>query len=257
MISSIDHVVILVEDLDTGIEQYQAMGFTVVPGGKHPRFTHNALVSFADGSYLELIAFWETASEADAEMHRWQKHLEHRGGLIDYAVALSPLEEDLAAIQARGVTVSGPHPGARSRLDGVQVAWKMGQTVQKQPGSLPFMIEDITARDVRVPGGDATSHPNGVTGIQSLTIVVQDSAVAAERYAALLGLAGEQGPSGTSFQIGPQRVVLLQPAQQPEAAAQLAERGDSLYELALFGPSAATFGPDQAGNARLRIVGGH
>jgi catechol 2,3-dioxygenase-like lactoylglutathione lyase family enzyme len=100
MITSIDHVVILVEDLDEGVRQYRDLGFTVTPGGKHPRFTHNALVSFDDGSYLELIAFWETADPAqDAEMHRWQNHLAHRGGLIDYAIALAPLEDDLAAIQ--------------------------------------------------------------------------------------------------------------------------------------------------------------
>jgi hypothetical protein len=243
MISSIDHVVILVEDLDEGVRQYRDLGFTVTPGGKHPRFTHNALVSFADGSYLELIAFWETADPTqDVEMHRWQNHLAHRGGLIDYAVALAPLEDDLAAIQQRGIAVSGPHPGARSRPDGVQVAWKSGMTVDKHPGNLPFMIEDVTDRSVRVPGGDAAVHANGVTGIQTLTIVVGDSAAAGERYAALLGAEGEQSASGALFQVGPHRVALLAPS-GGDAAEQLAARGDSLYELTLLGPREVAFGP--------------
>lgn len=257
MISGIDHVVILVEDLETGIRQYRDLGFTVTPGGKHPRYTHNALVSFADGSYLELIAFWELAEEGqDAEMHRWQRHLAHRGGLIDYAIGLAPLEDGLAAIRARGIAVSGPHPGARSRPDGVQVAWKMGATDAKHPGSLPFMIEDVTPREVRVPGGEATVHANGVRGIHSLAIVVGDEAAAAERYAALLGVPGEQTAAGTVFPIGPHRVRLFEPGADPDAAAQHAARGDSLYELALLGAAEATFGPEVAGNARLRIVTG-
>ena len=97
MISSIDHVVILVEDLDAGIRQYRDMGFTVVPGGKHPRFTHNALVSFADGSYLELIAFWDfhdpdlpegwrTAISEDLGLPLWANHLAFAAdGLADLA----------------------------------------------------------------------------------------------------------------------------------------------------------------------------
>jgi len=255
MISSIDHVVILVENLDDGIAQYRGLGFTVTPGGKHPRFTHNALVSFADGSYLELIAFWETADQTqDAEMHRWQKHLSHRGGLIDYAVGVKPLDDDLTAIAERGIAVDGPHPGARSRLDGVQVAWKMGMPLDKQPGCLPFMIEDITDRSVRVPGGPATAHENGILGIDTLTIVTSDGGAAAGRYRAFLGTEGVSGTANPTFKIGSQRVELLQPGPTGPAADQLRERGDSLYELTFFGPREATYAPDQAGNARLRVI---
>ncbi|RIK36458.1 MAG: VOC family protein [Chloroflexi bacterium] len=256
MISSIDHVVILVEDLDRGIQQYRDLGFTVIPGGKHPRFTHNALVSFADGSYLELIAFWETTDPAAPDVHRWQKHLEHGGGLIDFALAVAPLEEGVAAIASRGIAVDGPYPGARSRPDGVQVAWKGAAPAEKQPGSLPFMIEDVTERSVRVPGGEAVIHANGVRGIQTLTIVVGDSAEAGRRYAAMLGTQGEPSASGTRFQIGPHQVVLLQPEAGSAAAAQLAQRGDSLFELTFVGDNDAVYGPDVAGNARLRVVAG-
>ena len=39
MPTAIDHVVILVEDLDQAVRQYEQLGFTVVPGGKHARYT--------------------------------------------------------------------------------------------------------------------------------------------------------------------------------------------------------------------------
>ena len=58
MISAIDHIVILVHDLEAAVRDYTALGFTVVPGGEHADGrSRNALIAFADGSYLELIAF--------------------------------------------------------------------------------------------------------------------------------------------------------------------------------------------------------
>src|SRR5262249_58019959 len=58
MLTGIDHLVVAVPDLDAAIESYQSVGFHVVRGGRHQVGTHNALVPFADGVYLELIAFY-------------------------------------------------------------------------------------------------------------------------------------------------------------------------------------------------------
>ena len=56
MIRQIDHIVILVNELEQAIADYTGLGFTVVRGGDHPGgATHNALVVFADGAYFELI----------------------------------------------------------------------------------------------------------------------------------------------------------------------------------------------------------
>ena len=66
MFQGIDHLVIAVNDLDQAANDYRQLGFTVVPGGKHPVGSHNALVAFEDGSYLEIIAFYREALD-----HRW------------------------------------------------------------------------------------------------------------------------------------------------------------------------------------------
>ena len=64
---SLDHIVILVDELEAAITHYEALGFTVQRGGTHADgATHNALVGFADGSYLELIAFLLREPK-----HRW------------------------------------------------------------------------------------------------------------------------------------------------------------------------------------------
>ncbi len=53
---AVDHIVIMVPDLNAAIRDYTELGFTVIPGGSHPAGTHNALIAFADGAYIELIA---------------------------------------------------------------------------------------------------------------------------------------------------------------------------------------------------------
>ncbi|HLX04168.1 MAG TPA: VOC family protein [Candidatus Binatus sp.] len=71
MFTGIDHVVIVVQELESAVASYSRAGFTVVRGGKHPIGTHNALIAFADGSYFELIAFLKPGTG-----HPWQKALE-------------------------------------------------------------------------------------------------------------------------------------------------------------------------------------
>jgi catechol 2,3-dioxygenase-like lactoylglutathione lyase family enzyme len=55
MLTGIDHVVVLVRDLEGASGDYRRLGFRVVPGGRHATGTHNALVGLADGTYLELL----------------------------------------------------------------------------------------------------------------------------------------------------------------------------------------------------------
>ena len=85
---ALDHIVIAVADLDRAMVDYRALGFQVLPGGQHPgRTSHNALVVFADGAYLELIAW-----RAPAPEERWYRTLSAHGeGLVDYAL-LPPSE---------------------------------------------------------------------------------------------------------------------------------------------------------------------
>jgi catechol 2,3-dioxygenase-like lactoylglutathione lyase family enzyme len=263
MITGIDHVVILVNELEQGIDQYRRLGFNVTPGGKHPRFTHNALVPFADGSYLELIAFWEQPEEG-GDMHRWYRYLAAGGGLIDFALASDNLEADIHDIASRGLRYDGPNPGARSRPDGQQVAWKMGWLPGDNPGAVPFLIEDVTPRSLRVPSGEAARHENGVRGIRSLAVAVRDQQIARQRYQQLLGrdepdgtgLKNLENADGVYFLVGPHRIDLASPTGPGPLADQLARRGDSLYELTLLGPTNVDIDPSQAGGARLRIVAG-
>jgi len=261
MLTGIDHCVILVPDLATGIRDYEGLGFTVIPGGEHPGGTHNALIAFADGAYIELIAFQEPTAPSQ---HRWRRFLDARGGLIDFALGSTDLAADVARLTGAGLPYE-PMDGARARPDGVQLQWRSASV--SPAGQLPFVIEDVTPRGLRVPSGEATQHANNVSGILSLTIAVGDLAAAQGRFTALLDaipLVERDNPDlrahTATFVVGQYSLELAQPidAQSP-LAAQLAARGDGPYSACLTtdpGPSAARWlDPSAAHGARLQVVG--
>ena len=55
---------------------------------------------------------------------------------------------------------------------------------------MPFLIEDVTPRARRVPGGPAADHPNGATGVARLEISAPDPGGARRDLAALAAPSG-------------------------------------------------------------------
>lgn len=180
MIKQIDHVVIVVHDLDRAASDFEGIGFTVVRGGEHEGgVTHNALVAFEDGSYLEIVAFMDAPPE---EHPFYRSHGEE--GLVTFALLPEDIVADVAAIERRGLNMQGPRRGGRTRPDGVKIEW---ETAWAGTRDVPFLCADVTARDLRVPHGPARLHSNGVLGIAGLTVAVESLKESAERYVALLG----------------------------------------------------------------------
>jgi hypothetical protein len=176
MLRMLDHVVRVVPDLRTAIDDHRRRGFTVTPGGEHADGqTHNALISFADGSYLELVAFRDLERSRD---HRWWKHAAG-GGLADFALLSDDLASDLVALSE--LALGPPTEGGRTRPDGVVLRWR---TARLTP-PLPFLIEDVTPRELRVPGGTAARHANGATRVGTLVVGARDLGLTERRYAVL------------------------------------------------------------------------
>jgi catechol 2,3-dioxygenase-like lactoylglutathione lyase family enzyme len=178
---ALDHVVIAVGDLERTIADYRALGFTVVPGGRHPgRTSHNALVVFEDGAYLELIA-WTAPNAAE----RWNvEHVKHGDGFMDFALIPEDVPRAIAEAQARGLVMNGPIDGGRVRPDGRELKW---QTARQTTFDLPFLCGDVTPRELRVPEGDARRHDNGALGVSKVVVAVKDLEASRKRYSALLG----------------------------------------------------------------------
>jgi catechol 2,3-dioxygenase-like lactoylglutathione lyase family enzyme len=244
---ALDHVVIAVTDRDAAAADYRWLGFQVLAGGAHPgRTSHNALVVFADGAYLELIAW-----RAPAPEERWYRTLrDHGEGLVDFALLPGDTAQALSEARARGLdTLTGPLDGARLRPDGAQLRW---QTARHATPDLPFLCGDVTPRSLRVPEGDVRVHPNGAQGVAELAVAVHDLDATLARYRALLGApeaeasrADEDGVRTARLALGGLRLVLRSPGPAADAPdgpaaspalrslrARLASRGE--------GPSALT-----------------
>jgi hypothetical protein len=192
---TLDHIVILVHDLNAAIADYSALGFTVVPGGEHRGgATHNALVAFADDTYLELVAFKRRplpAEQTSPGERRFRLREAAGEGLIDFALLPSNIEDAVAEAAKRGLALEGPLPGGRLRPDGQQIAWELA--IPETLG-LPFLCADVTPRALRVPQGEARQHANGAMGVINLIVTVNDLDEGTARYRSLLGI--EPRPHG-------------------------------------------------------------
>lgn len=261
----LDHIVILVADLARASADYARLGFTVTPGGEHTSgATHNALISFADGTYFELIAFKDREKAPD---HRWGARLAQGEGLIDFALLSENLTAEPVVIHPGVLSPQGPIAMGRLRPDGQRIDWRIISLSTTQ-SALPFMIEDVTPRRLRVPDGDALRHRLPVTRVAGLTVVVKDLAAATTAYLALLDQQGEATRAeiegvgaGQSFRVGEQWIALVAPADAASALGQhLAARGEGPYEVVLSGDAATPPGSGEilslAGThgARIRIA---
>jgi Glyoxalase-like domain len=208
MLRAIDHLVIVVQDLHVAVKDYQQLGFTVVPGGEHPVGSHNALISFADGSYLELIAFYR-----DALDHRWWQPLQKGERLVDYCMQTDDLQGDTQKLRDEGVAINDPVPWSRTRPDGYELKWILSLATGSHRGVAPFLIQDVTPRHERIP--QQFEHKNGALGIDSVRINVGELAQVERWYSAVLGQSGKPivrtslGAEGLRFSVGPHTVEFL------------------------------------------------
>ncbi len=232
---AIDHVVVAVDDLTQTVRDYERLGFAVTFGGDHAhRGSHNALITFQDGSYIELIAF---KHEPPVKDNTWWDLLQTGEGLVDFALVSDDLLTELQRLTSQDLEITGPMEGGRLRTDGVRVAWRLARLNVNGVERLPFVIDDITDRDLRVPLGPNANHPNGVTGIAGVTVAVTSLTVAEPLYQSLLGESTTRRDA-FRFTVGNQFVQLIEPVEpESEVAAFLSSRGSGPFRVTLRGPS--------------------
>jgi catechol 2,3-dioxygenase-like lactoylglutathione lyase family enzyme len=224
----LDHVVILVNNLAEAVQDYTARDFTVTPGGEHTHGnTHNALVCFADGAYLELLAF-KTPERTE---HRWDRYRDFPC-IIDYCLGYDSAEAAVNAVNARGLNYRYTGESGRVRPDGVQLRWRSGTPATPERG-LPFMIDDVTPRELRVPSGAARQHANGVTGVAQLEVLVSDLAQARQDFTALVGMDGQIVSGALLFDANGVTLRVVVPASHTHEAQLLNARGAGPWQLTL------------------------
>jgi catechol 2,3-dioxygenase-like lactoylglutathione lyase family enzyme len=239
MLLGIDHIVVVVRDLDAAASDYERLGFTVVPGGKHPVGTHNALIAFADGSYIELIAFYRSNPE-----HRWWGALQKGEGLVDFCMQTNDMAGDAATLRDAGVRMNDPQPWSRTRPDGYQLKWTLSIPQEGHRGVAPFLIQDQTPREERVPR--ETNHKNVAQGIGTVIVAVEDAIEVRDWYRSLLRRHGEPveradlDAAGVGFKVRRHSLHFLAPnTPGSPLAGWLTARGASPYAATLKGGAPA------------------
>jgi catechol 2,3-dioxygenase-like lactoylglutathione lyase family enzyme len=248
MITGIDHVVLLAADLEPAMRAFERAGFGALRGGTHPDWgTENALVPLADGFYLELLARRDPSLAARHRLWLRPDGGPRRPGEYGgFALASDDLRADVRAAAARGLEFAAPVPGGRRRPDGTTVRWML--STANRP-DLPFLIEDLTPRSVRVP---APAGPlNTRARLADVTVAVENAAEAFATYAALLGRpATSVGNEERAIDTGRGRIVLTELERVPGAAS---EPGLLAVRLAVTGgPSRDLVGV--TGGARLHLI---
>ena len=238
------------------METYRRLGFSVVEGGAHPYGSHNALIGFEDGSYIELLGFYE---ESPA-IPWWELLHERGGGLIDFCLASDDISADLAACRANGVEAGDLTEGGRRRPDGYEVKWINNKVGGEYQGRMPFIIEDVTPRAQRLPS--ERTQANGATGIHCLSLATADAGRYGAIMGAVLGQGGqpfvddELGASGIRFEVGAHFLEYLSPRDPSSPLrAHLAGKRPAPYRVSFKtrGPS-VSFGPEQSEGVRIALV---
>lgn len=190
----IDHLILLVDDLDRASADIAAQGFTVQERAdtKHGT-TRFRFVTFEEGSYILITAF--TSSEAAAG-HRLGPVLEKGNGWADYSFVVADLDTAAARGAAAGTVLGPVHDVSNVVASGEKWGLRLLVAGHGALGddSLPFLIQDVVGRTIRIP--PPVPHTNGALGVAEIRIAAADPEGTATRLAALLGLAVARGPKG-------------------------------------------------------------
>ncbi len=192
---TIDHVTVAGPDLSEMIAAFSAAGLTPLYGGVHSNGkTHMAVIGFADGSYIELISALDRADDSE---FWWKKQITENGGPCGWAISVSNIGEKTAVLKNLGIPVKGPAYYNRRRPDGRLAEWYLTFPGDRGWGAvLPFMIEDITERELRVPpeAFAFSRHPLlsakdiGIRGISKVFIAVKNLAESIDKFRRVFNL---------------------------------------------------------------------
>ncbi len=198
MLTTIDHIIIGVHNLEKAATQFsQKLGLAVSGGGIHPTGgTANRIIVIGD-TYLELIAIHNPAEAQQSMLDRLAFH----EGYLNFVLASNDIEADSKAMINRGIPILGPTPGLLRAADGRTRGWSRTNIERQDLAQrYPFIIQHDSVgeeRRFRLAGWTTPpEHALGVTQVRSTTIVVANLAEATQRYQRIYGLQSSDSFTG-------------------------------------------------------------
>jgi len=186
-IAGIDHIIVGVRDLEHARMVWTRLGFTLSPRGRHiGQGTTNYCIMFAS-DYIELLGI----VDPNDFVQRLDAFLARREGVMAAAFGPDlPPEELRAALLRRQLHPSEP------RALGRQLELPEGTVVprfslislpsEETPGLDSFICAHLTPELMRRP--EWLDHPNGAVGLESIHVLVENTAMLLEAYDRLFGI---------------------------------------------------------------------
>lgn len=196
----LDHVVVIVRDLDAAAAGWQRLGFTISPRGTHSAHMGTANHTLMLGEdYLELMGI-VAPTERNAPTRAL---LEKREGIERAAFTTTDAAAGVAALRARGLKDAiGPTDFSRpvDLADGTQTEAKFATfqwPLDERPGGLRiFACQHFTRAAVWLP--ELQTHANGAHRIDHVEMLSKDPATAAAHMSRLTDMPVEKDNDGAS-----------------------------------------------------------
>ena len=204
-LTGIDHVVVLVHDLDRARDVYARLGFTLTPRGHHTLGSQNHCIMFGR-DYIELLA----VPRPHPAMADFTDFLSRGEGLAAISIASDDAAGAHAAFVSAGIDANAPLDFSRPvELAGTThdarfriVQLPAGQT----PGSRSFVCQHFTPGLVWRP--EYQVHAIGATGIAAVALAVPHPVLAARGYAQLFDATPRAIDEGALVETGSAPIVL-------------------------------------------------
>ena len=187
VLTSLDHLVVAVRDLEAATATYTALlGRAPSWRGEHPGAgTANTLFRL-DRTYVELLSPVGSGAHADLVRARLEQDGE---GPYALAFGTADAEQCSAALRASGLTATAPaHGRGRDRASGRERAWRAVFIAPADTrGVVLFAVEHRSPPEA-LPPAVATDPPAAVSGVDHAVIMTADAEAACALYRDRLGL---------------------------------------------------------------------
>ena len=171
----VDHAGICSYQLEPLQQAFAAIGLNTEYGGAHATGgTHNALLGFDDGSYIELIAALHPETMTGEDAKQWTSLKPDLARACFWAVDVDDIASAVKEFRKTGLQIFDPQAGSRKKPDGAVLQWQTA-AVDEGPNKniFPFFIQDKTPRSARIQPSPSVKGSD-LRGIEIVVLGVKD-----------------------------------------------------------------------------------
>lgn len=185
-VKGVDHIFLLVDDLEKSAAHYRRFGFTLSLRGLHSKEkgTGNYTIMFPE-DYFELLGI---VTETPGNLHQREKLAAQGEGLHAIACRIDNARDAKAELGALSITTG--EVGAFQRPvelpgggEGVAAFETVSFADSEVPQGMVFMCQHKTRETVWLP--ELIEHPNGANGLSAIIAISSDPQTAAKGFARL------------------------------------------------------------------------